>query len=41
MVKQGGIKDHFKSLWHDAAQGLIQVTKTIGKHSTHLANELV
>ena len=32
-VKQGGIKYHFKSLWHDMTWDWTQVSWTIGKHS--------
>ena len=38
-VKQGGVKYHFKSLWYDATWDWTQVSRTIGKHSTHYANE--
>ena len=41
-VKQGGIKYHFfKSLWYDATWDWTQVSRTIGEHSTHYANEPV
>ena len=39
-VKQGGIKYHFLSLWYDATWDWTLVSRTIGEHSTHLANEL-
>ena len=34
-VKQGGIKYHFLSLWHDSTWDWIQVSRAIGKRSTH------
>ena len=39
-VKQGGIKYHFLSLWYDVTWDWTHVSRTIGEHSTHLANEL-
>ena len=38
-AKQGGIKYHFLSFWFDATWDWTQVSRTIGKHSTHKANE--
>ena len=32
---------HFESLWYDATWDWTQVSRTIGEHSTHLANEPV
>ena len=40
-VKQGGIKCHFLSLWYDSTWDWIPVSRTIGEHSTHEANELL
>ena len=41
-VKQGGIKDHFLSLWYDSTCDWNPVSRAIGKHSTHLAyNEAI
>ena len=40
-VKQGGIRYHFKSLLYDVTWDWTQVSRTIGKHSTHQTNELV
>ena len=37
-VKHGGIKYHFLSLWYDSTWYWIPVSRTIGKHSTHLAS---
>ena len=39
-VLQGGIKYHFWSLWYDSTCDWNQVSRTIGEHSTHLANTL-
>ena len=36
-AKQGGIKYHFLSLWYDLTWDWTPVSRTIGKHSTHLA----
>ena len=35
--KQGGIKYHFLSLWHDSIWDWTPVSQAIGKLSTHLA----
>ena len=40
-VKPGGIKYHFMNLWYDSTWDWTLVARTIGKHSTHLANGLV
>ena len=40
-VKQGNIKYHFLSLWYDLTWDWTLVSKTIGKHSTQLANTIV
>ena len=37
-VKQGGIKYHFLSLWHDSTWDWTQVSRAIGEHSNRLAN---
>ena len=37
-VKQGGIKYHFLSLWHDSMWDWTQVSQAIGEHSNHHAN---
>ena len=37
-VKQGAIKYHFLSLWHDTTGDWTPVSQTIGEHSTHLLN---
>ena len=39
IVKQGGMKYRFKSLSYDAMWVWTQVFRTIGEHSTHLANK--
>ena len=36
-VKQGGIKYHFLSLWHDSAWDWISVSWAIDEHSTRYA----
>ena len=38
-IKQGCMKYHFKSLWYDATWDWTRVSRTIGEHSTYLANE--
>ena len=38
-TKRGGIKYHFKILWYDSTWDWTQLSRTIGEHSTHLANE--
>ena len=40
-AKQGGIKYHFLSLWHDLTWNLILVFQAIGEPSNHYANGLV
>ena len=40
-VKQGGIKYHFKSLWYNTTWDWTQVSRTIGEHAAHKANEPV
>ena len=40
-VKQGGIKNHFLSLWYDSTWDWTLVSRAIGKHSAHKANEPV
>ena len=37
--KQGGIKYYFKSLWYDATWDWTQVSRNIGEHSPHYAND--
>ena len=37
-AKQGRIKYHFLSLWYDSTWASTTVSRTIGEHSTHLAN---
>ena len=34
-VKQGGIKYHFKSLWHNSTRDWILFSRAIGEHSTN------
>ena len=38
-VKQRGIKYHFKSLWYNGTWDWTQISRTIGKLSTHYTNE--
>ena len=38
-VKQGGIKFHFLSLWYDSTWDWTQVSRAIGEHSNHWANQ--
>ena len=33
--KQGGIKEHFQSLWYDGTKDWTHVSRTIGAHSTY------
>ena len=40
-VKQSGIKNNFLNLWYDSTLDWTLVSQTIGKHSTHKANDLV
>ena len=40
-VKQGGIKNHFLSLWYEATWDWTLVSRAIGECSTHKANEPV
>ena len=37
-VKQGGIKNHFLSLWYDSTWDWTQVSRAIGEHFNHYAN---
>ena len=38
-VKQGGMKYDFLSLWYDSTWDWTPVSRTIGEHSTHKAND--
>ena len=40
-VEKGGIKYHFKSFWYDSTWDWTPVSRIIGGHSTHSANEPV
>ena len=37
-VKQGGIKNHFLSLWYDSTWDWTKVSQAIGEHSPHYTN---
>ena len=37
-VKKGGIKYYFLSLWYNSTLDGTPISRTIGEHSTHLAN---
>ena len=38
LIMEGGIKYHLLSLWYDSTWDWTPVFRTIGEHSTHLAN---
>ena len=40
-AKQGSIQLHFLSLWYHLTWDCTRVSRTIGEHSTRLANEVI
>ena len=40
-VKQLGIKYHFKSFWYDSTWDWTKVSRAIGEHSNHYANDAI